>query len=134
VSHGCVRLYPEDIERLFPLVPVGAPGEFTYQPVKVGTRGGVVYVETHRDIYGYTPAPYQEAASAIERTGVGARVDHPLLVAALEDPSGMPIPVSPEPNGQAHVVPAGAAVRQDSAPEREDDGASHTDHDQAGDD
>jgi L,D-transpeptidase ErfK/SrfK len=28
VSHGCVRLYPEDIERLFPLVPVGAPGEF----------------------------------------------------------------------------------------------------------
>ena len=44
VSHGCVRLYPEDIERLFPVVPVGAAGEFAYQPVKVGVRGGAVYV------------------------------------------------------------------------------------------
>src|SRR5262245_36657585 len=41
VSHGCVRLYPEDIERLFPMVPIKTPGEFTYQPVKVGRRGGV---------------------------------------------------------------------------------------------
>jgi L,D-transpeptidase ErfK/SrfK len=30
VSHGCVRLYPEDIEQLFPIVPVGTPGEFIY--------------------------------------------------------------------------------------------------------
>src|SRR5207247_333374 len=53
-THGCVRLYPEDIERLFPLVPVGTPVEFTYQPVKVGDRGGAVYVEAHRDVYRYT--------------------------------------------------------------------------------
>ena len=26
VSHGCVRLYPEDIEDLFPRVPIGTPG------------------------------------------------------------------------------------------------------------
>ena len=52
VSHGCVRLYPEDIERLFPRVTIGTPGEFTYQPVKVGTRGGQVYLETSADIYG----------------------------------------------------------------------------------
>ena len=26
VSHGCVRLYPEDIERLFSKTPVGTPG------------------------------------------------------------------------------------------------------------
>ncbi|NPB09256.1 MAG: L,D-transpeptidase family protein, partial [Thermodesulfobacteria bacterium] len=25
VSHGCIRLYPEDIEALFPLVPIGTP-------------------------------------------------------------------------------------------------------------
>jgi len=28
-THGCIRLYPEDIERLFPLVAVGTPVEFT---------------------------------------------------------------------------------------------------------
>src|SRR5205809_5462597 len=70
VSHGCVRLYPEDIERLFPLVPVGTPGEFLYQPVKVGVRGGAVYVETHRDIYGYAPAFYREGTAAIARAGL----------------------------------------------------------------
>src|SRR5215470_20417856 len=36
VSHGCVRLYPEDIERLYPRVPIGTPGEFTYQAIKFG--------------------------------------------------------------------------------------------------
>ena len=38
VSHGCIRLYPEDIERLFPRVAVGTAGEFTYQPIKIGHK------------------------------------------------------------------------------------------------
>jgi len=94
VSHGCVRLYPEDIERLFPLVPVGTPGEFAYQPVKVGTRGGVVYVEVHEDIYGYTPAVYRGAVEALERRGLMARVDDNLLQAALTGSAGMPVRVT----------------------------------------
>src|SRR5439155_1674254 len=97
VSHGCVRLYPEDIERLFPLVPVGAPGEFVYQPVKIGVRGGTVFVESHRDIYGYAPALFRDASTLLERAGVANRVDQQLLLSALEDTSGMPIRVSPEP-------------------------------------
>jgi L,D-transpeptidase ErfK/SrfK len=103
VSHGCVRLYPEDIERLFPLVPVGAPGEFVYQPLKVGVRGGAVYLETHRDIYGYTPALYKEASAAIEHLGLGGLVDQPMLLRALEDPSGIPIRISPEPADKPQV-------------------------------
>ena len=75
VSHGCVRLYPEDIERLFPTVPVGTPGEFVYQPVKVGMREGHVYVEAHQDIYRMLPGPYREAVSLIERFGRRSRVD-----------------------------------------------------------
>jgi L,D-transpeptidase ErfK/SrfK len=31
-THGCVRLYPEDIEYLYPVVDRGYPGEFVYQP------------------------------------------------------------------------------------------------------
>src|SRR2546428_11956202 len=83
VSHGGVRLYPEDIERLYPLVPVGTQGEFTCQPVKVGTRGGTVYVEVHRDIYGYAPALYREASVALEHAGLAAKVDRDRLLAAL---------------------------------------------------
>ena len=47
VSHGCIRLYPRDIERLFNKVKIGTPGMFVYQPVKFGWRGDLLYVEVH---------------------------------------------------------------------------------------
>jgi L,D-transpeptidase ErfK/SrfK len=131
VSHGCVRLYPEDIERLFPLVPVGAPGEFAYQPVKVGIRDGAVYVEAHRDIYGYAPALYREAMGAVERVGVRGRIDERLLTRALEDTGGMPIRVSPDAAAEAHLVPASATVHQGEAA---GDGVPHPHGDDARDD
>jgi L,D-transpeptidase ErfK/SrfK len=131
VSHGCVRLYPEDIERLFPLVPVGVAGEFTYQPVKVGVRGGEVYVESHRDIYGYAPALYREAMAMVARAGLTARIDEQLLAPALEDESGMPIRISPEPTG---IVPANAAVASGPPGEADGDRVPHTDDGQTGDD
>jgi L,D-transpeptidase ErfK/SrfK len=134
VSHGCVRLYPEDIERLFPHVPVGVPGEFTYQPVKVGRRGGAVYVESHRDIYGYAPALFREAETMLGRAGVADRVDRELLVSALDDPAGMPIRVTPdEPSGAAAVVPASATLGEERK-ENDDRGAPDPNHDEAGDD
>jgi L,D-transpeptidase ErfK/SrfK len=134
VSHGCVRLYPEDIERLFPLVPVGTPGEFTYQPVKVGMRGGVVYVESHRDIYGYAPALHREAMSALRRVGLTERVDQQLLVGALEDAGGMPLRISPEPSEVARVADAGSGAESGAPPEAHGDRVPGTDDGQAADD
>ncbi len=47
VSHGCIRLYPEDIEALFKIVPVGTPVRIVDQPYKVGLRNGNIYLEAH---------------------------------------------------------------------------------------
>ncbi len=47
VTHGCVRLLPEDIEELFGRVPVGTPVQIVNQPVKTGWENGVLYVEVH---------------------------------------------------------------------------------------
>jgi L,D-transpeptidase ErfK/SrfK len=94
VSHGCMRLYPEDIERLFPLVPVGTPVELTYQPVKVGRRGGVPYVEVHEDVYKRARSRWRSATGALTRTGLRGRVDTQRLRAALESASGLPVDVS----------------------------------------
>lgn len=47
VTHGCVRLYPEDIALLFREVPVGAPVRILDQPNKVGWRDGRLYLESH---------------------------------------------------------------------------------------
>lgn len=52
VSHGCVRMNPEDIEALFPLVPVGTPVTIVNEPVKVGWRGEQLYLEVHNPLEG----------------------------------------------------------------------------------
>lgn len=95
VSHGCVQLYPEDIHRLFPLVEVGTPVEFTYQPLKAGTRGGAVYVEVHPDIYKYAPTTVATARKALARRKLPAVADAKLLQAALTESRGVPVPLVP---------------------------------------
>jgi L,D-transpeptidase ErfK/SrfK len=94
VSHGCARLYPEDIERLFPMVPVGTRVAFVYQPVKAGTRGGATYIEVHRDIYRYDKSLYQSARAAIDRREPRPAVDAKLLEAAIKQAQGTPTRVS----------------------------------------
>ena len=47
VSHGCVRMYPEDIISMYEMVPVDTPVHVVNQPVKAGWRDGVLYVEVH---------------------------------------------------------------------------------------
>ena len=40
VSHGCIRLYPEDIEALYSMVPTGAPVHIVDQPYLAGWHEG----------------------------------------------------------------------------------------------
>ena len=47
VSHGCIRLYPEDIETLFPQVRLQTPVRIINQPYKVGRHGDQLYLEAH---------------------------------------------------------------------------------------
>ena len=47
VSHGCIRLYPEDIKDLFQRVKVGTPVNIINQPYKIGELDGVIYLEVH---------------------------------------------------------------------------------------
>lgn len=49
VSHGCIRLYPEDIQDLFENVEVGTPVTVVDQPVKLGWWQGALYLEVHPD-------------------------------------------------------------------------------------
>lgn len=47
VSHGCIRLYPEDIEALFSEVTLKTPVNIINQPYKIGVKDGVIYLEAH---------------------------------------------------------------------------------------
>jgi L,D-transpeptidase ErfK/SrfK len=50
VSHGCIRLYAQDIEYLFRGVPLGTPVRVIDQPYKAGWNNGVLYLESHRPL------------------------------------------------------------------------------------
>ena len=93
VSHGCLRLYNEDIAALFPIVPVGTPGVFLYQPVKIAMHRGRVVVEAHEDIYGLRPGLFAEAQEEIARRGWTGHVDPELLQAVIEAQNGIPTDV-----------------------------------------
>lgn len=117
VSHGCVRLYPEDIERLFSQVAIGAPGAFIYQPVKLGARDGRIFIEVHPDIYTLVPGLHSEANRLLRERGWVDYVDAELLAAAVEAQTGVPTDVTASeyhgarPHGEDDAAPAENLLR-----------------------
>jgi len=47
VTHGCLRMYPEDIEQLFEKVPVNTDVQLINQPIKLGWLAGSLFLEVH---------------------------------------------------------------------------------------
>ena len=47
ITHGCIRMYPEDVAALFPLVPVGTKVWLINDPVKVAYVDGELLLEAH---------------------------------------------------------------------------------------
>jgi L,D-transpeptidase ErfK/SrfK len=47
VTHGCLRMYPEDIESLFEVIPVNTPVQLINQPIKLGWLAGSLFLELH---------------------------------------------------------------------------------------
>jgi|HubBroStandDraft_1064217.scaffolds.fasta_scaffold10702_3 L,D-transpeptidase ErfK/SrfK len=46
-SHGCIRLYPEDIEQFYSLVPLGTQVRVVNQPFMFGWRDGELYMQSY---------------------------------------------------------------------------------------
>ena len=70
VSHGCVRLYPEDIERLYSLVDRGEPVVIVNQPYLMGEVDGELYFEGHRPLE-------DDAVAATEHLAGASTTDRP---------------------------------------------------------
>lgn len=94
VSHGCIRLYNEDIAELFREIRIGSPGEFLYQPVKIGVRDGSIWAEVHPDIYGLRPNPEADADALLERYGWTGRINRESLRRAIAEQTGLPMNIS----------------------------------------
>jgi L,D-transpeptidase ErfK/SrfK len=73
VTHGCIRMYPEDVEELFPMVEVGTPVRLINEPVKVAWVDGELLLEAHPpvDAQGQSFEPDVDQFAELLRKAVG---------------------------------------------------------------
>ena len=112
VTHGCIRMYAEDIAALFESVPVGTKVWLINEPVKVAYAGGKLLIEAHPpvDSEGQTIKPNLEVLSKKLRDTLGhdtAAVHWDLARGALEAATGVPTVVGL----QVHPVTVSASTR-----------------------
>lgn len=102
VSHGCIRMYPADIEQFFPMVKTGTTVNIVNQPIKVGWYHDTLYLETYPQME-ETPATFEQrlhvALDLIEQANGGKMpvIKGAILKAALEKASGIPIAIYERP-------------------------------------
>jgi L,D-transpeptidase ErfK/SrfK len=109
-TNGCIRLYPEDIKRLFDATKVKTPVTIVNQPYLVGWRNDVLYLEAH--------SPFEELANAaLDKTlrklkqieaETGHTLDWPKIKVIVAETRGIPVAISAgDPGGEtalAHIV------------------------------
>ena len=94
VSHGCIRLYPEDIVELFNLVPLNTRVTIVQQPVKVGVAHEKVYVEVYEDAELKAYDYLGKAKALLKKKYLYDRVNMNKLTAAVSKKRGFPVDVS----------------------------------------
>ncbi len=101
VTHGCVRLYPEDIKSLFDDVPIGTAVHIVNQPYKAGWRNGLLYVEAHPPLdedvekFARNRTPVIEAVVKVSPES-NSSIDWEKVVKVSEETRGLPTQVSTE--------------------------------------
>ncbi|GAC1667622.1 MAG: L,D-transpeptidase family protein [Steroidobacteraceae bacterium] len=73
VTHGCIRMYPDDVAALFPLIPVGTPVRLINEPIKVAWVDGELLLEAHPpvDAQGQSFEPDIDQFAEMLRAAVG---------------------------------------------------------------
>jgi L,D-transpeptidase ErfK/SrfK len=103
-THGCMRLYPENIEELYRMVSLDTPVRIVNQPHKAGWSGGRLYVEVHPPLEATDSTVVEPDRTALARLVTNAARVHatgPVIWSqaelAYERAEGVPVAVTPEP-------------------------------------
>jgi len=118
VTHGCIRMYPEHIEHMFNVVPVGTPVRIVYEPVKAGWQQGQLFVEVHPPLDGVSeaeannPTVLAEAINAALKTHPTYAVDWQQAQVVKLESSGTPTAVGTVSVAQPSINPIDAIEPQ----------------------
>lgn len=111
VTHGCIRMYPEDIEELFPMVAVGTPVYLVNEPVKIAWWEGRLLLEAHPpiDAEGQTTEPELTVFEGLLEQALGdsvVAIHWDQARGALSSARGMPVLVGLQAEALATPEPA----------------------------
>jgi L,D-transpeptidase ErfK/SrfK len=101
-THGCLRLYPEDIVGIYDAVPVGTPVTVVNQPLLVGWRGDTLVMQAYPVLEDDKPKRHPGQLTKLVRKkstgGNGARanvvVNEALVAEITQKPRAVAVPIS----------------------------------------
>jgi L,D-transpeptidase ErfK/SrfK len=136
-SHGCMRLYPEDIEKLFYMAPDGLPVRVVNQPFVFGFHDKQLYLQAYTvledDARDWNRAQRKllsrSLAAHIQKLlkDSGSQIDWESVTAITHVPRGIPVPVT-GPGSSVDAVLAAAPTVENRIPDGADwDGRDATD-------
>jgi L,D-transpeptidase ErfK/SrfK len=99
VSHGCTRMYPEHIKKLFPMVPMGASVEYVYEPALIGFRQGRIYLSVHEDFYFKIPSMILHVLNLLEQRSLADQVDMRKVMQTVEEHYGNAVDITKQTGG-----------------------------------
>ncbi|HTX25234.1 MAG TPA: L,D-transpeptidase family protein [Steroidobacteraceae bacterium] len=130
VTHGCLRMYPEDVAALFPTVPVGTHVRLINDPVKVAYVDGELLLEVHPpvDAQGQTVAPQLTQFEQLLDEALGkttAAINWEYAIDTLKVANGIPVTVGLEADvdSSAPLTEGAPAQATQPAPTTADPGA-----------
>jgi L,D-transpeptidase ErfK/SrfK len=106
-TNGCIRLYPEDIERLFENTPVKTPVKIVNQPYLAGQRDGIVYLEAHRPFEESGTANWKKTYAKLKKLEkqTGNALDWKKVKQVVIEARGYPVPVTAiTPGSNIHIA------------------------------
>lgn len=98
VSHGCIRMLPEEIEKLFPQISLGTPVKIIYRPLKMAlSPQGRIFLEAHPNIYQKKMQPLAQVKELARKNGLEDRIDWDRVAKVLKAREGIARDVTREP-------------------------------------
>ena len=106
-THGCMRLRPKDIERLFNEAPNGTPVWVIYEPIKLAQlANGHLLIEVRDDIYERAGDLIGHFEDHVRAAGLAEHVDLALAQRAIKNAWGVAVDITRAPVPTSSTTPA----------------------------